>query len=145
LTLSNEKYIAYTRALDELYVYDKIIEIPEDFVIEGKATPNSNNNINQTTPKTIQKSHKGPASINSKIDSASKGSTETVRDFFLKKGLTVVDQRKAGGYLWIKGDKAQLEPYITEARSKFGMLSGTYSSCSKALGFVNGWYTKTKK
>jgi hypothetical protein len=69
LRVRKRKYIAYTRALDELYAYDKIIEIPESFVIEGNAKPNSNNNINQTTAKTIQNPHKETAPINTKIGS----------------------------------------------------------------------------
>ena len=134
----NEKYIAYTRALDELIVYDKEIMLSKykKFV--------SNGDVGE-----IKKTEKNSVLANRKIEGQNKKimsvKSSPLRDFFVSNGLKVVDNRDKGGPLWVIGDKEEIEDIIDEAVEKFS-ISGKYSfGAAKAINFKNGWYVKTDK
>lgn len=129
----NEKYIAYTRALDELFVYPVIVEINKynkQQYLSKKIKSEIKNNIAEKTKHTA-----------SKIESDF--SISDVRNFFEKNGLKVVDNRNVNGRLWVVGEKLEIRNIVNEAITKFG-ISGKYAS-SKEIKNRTGWFTKTKK
>lgn len=131
----NEKYITYTRALDELYVYDEemeLIEISPDTVPEKKIEKELNEN--SARKKRIKR-----ASSETTAEKGSKG----LKDFFEKKRLKVIDDRKKSGHLWVLGSKDEINGAVAEAIEIYG-VSGSYGS-SKISGFKEGWFTKSKK
>ena len=124
---TNEKYIAYTRALDELYVYDLPITLvhgqrQEPVLVSEAGSPSTN---------------KRPRRLNSTFADIG------VKEFFEAEGLEVLDDRKRTGFLWVFGEKEEIKDYIDRATAKYN-ISGVYGS-SKSTGFRAGWYTKTKK
>ncbi|SEA17739.1 hypothetical protein SAMN05216349_10634 [Oribacterium sp. KHPX15] len=143
----NQKYIAYTRALDDLYVYPEVIDVKDyekkprkkdddkttddkEPVSNGDSTPNINV-LSKTLPK-----HSAPKSVTNHEDSA-------VRKFFEDKGLEVIDNRDSGGRLWVIGEKSDIRDIVSSAISRFG-ISGKYAS-NKESRNRNGWYTKSDK
>ena len=129
----NKKYIAYTRALDKLYIYDEPIEIKK-IIIEDIDTNDKNNSIDEK--KISKKKEKREKKT---IDY----SQSKVRNYFEDKGLEVNDMRDKGGYLWIIGEQVKIKQYVDEACEKFG-ISGAYGQ-GKATRFRPGCYFKTKK
>lgn len=139
----NQQYIAYTRALDDLYVYPNIIDVSE---YEKKPQQ-----------KKEEADHEGKQGVDTTTDSASSGNGlarpvkvevkshaySEVRSFFEEKGLKVIDRRDEGGRLWVIGDKSIIRNVINEAISKF-KISGKYAS-SKEIFNKPGWCTKTDK
>ena len=130
----NEKYVAYTRALDELHVYDIPVEVQED---EDVVT-------NETKP--IKRSTRNVATIKKpsiKVTTDSKPVGSEVREFFESCGLQTIDKRADGGRLWVIGSQKDIEKYVNMARAKYGIM-GQYA-LSKESNFKTGWGTKTKK
>ncbi len=132
---TNKKYIAYTRALDELYIYDDVLIIDQ-------------NVINEIVDNEKQSKKKVKEDIRAREKKKKKGdivdySQSEVKKYFESKGLEVNDMRAKGGYLWVIGEQAEIKQYVDEACEKFG-ISGSYSS-GKATGFRPGCYFKTKK
>lgn len=128
----NEKYIAYTRALDELYVYDEEIEL---ISVAEEDTP---------AEKTEKKAKEG--STRKKREKRSSKETrpeKSLKDFFEEKGLKVIDDRKKSGHLWVIGSKSEIDSIVNEAMGIYG-ATGSYGS-GKASGFKEGWFTKSKK
>ena len=66
-----------------------------------------------------------------------------VEQFFLDKGLEVINTRKKDGYLRVIGDEEQIGEYVNEAIRLFG-ISGQYGK-SKATKLKEAWATKTRK
>ena len=142
----NQQYIAYTRALDDLYVYSNIIDISE---YEKKPQKEKENTAEKKTKtaelnitdegkygKTQKAKHSASVSGKSHSDSA-------VRIFFEGKGLEVIDRRDEGGRLWVLGEKTVIRDVINEAISKFS-ISGKYASSKESMN-KPGWCTKTDK
>ena len=130
----NEKYVAYTRALDELFVYDIPVEVIEDDTTVEKQA------------KTVKKTTKTGATIKKpaiKIETNEKPVGSEVREYFESFGLKTIDKRGEGGRLWVLGAQRDIEKYVNMARAKFGIM-GQYSS-SKESDFKESWGTKTKK
>lgn len=131
----NEKYIAYTRALDELYVYDKkieLIEIPKEMIPTKK-----------TGKKTKEGSTRKKREKRNSKDVQSNEIEKGLKEFFEAKGLKVIDDRKKSGYLWVIGSKNEIDPIVNEAMEIYG-ATGSYGSL-KTSGFREGWFTKSKK
>lgn len=126
----NEKYICYTRALDELYIYDGSIDI-----IGNK---NNSEHIDDSNINESDKKH----GTDPKVKKPRVYGNE-VEKFFLDKGLEVINTRKKDGYLRVIGDEEQIGEYVNEAISKFG-ISGQYGK-SKATKLREAWATKTRK
>lgn len=130
----NEKYIAYTRALDELFIYDKFIDVTsyQDKNTNEKAVEKNRIPVMKVKDSThkVYKSHKEHVQSD-------------VRNFFEAKGLEVIDKRNEGGRLWVIGDKEQIREIINEAIEKF-KISGKYMS-NKEIMNRSGWCTKTDK
>lgn len=132
----NERYIAYTRALDELFVYSDVIDVTG---IEGKSMQVETNKIEENTARNTSNRQ-----VHGKHISSSNNSVNSVvRDFFKNSGFEVIDNRRNGGRLWIIGEKKDIRDTVNSAITQFG-ISGKYAS-SKEINFKNGWYTKTNK
>ena len=138
----NEKYVAFTRALDDLYVYSGLIDT-------GRFEKKSTNKIIQFSDAKVKLSvlkKKQPQGFESKHKSEKikkDYANSEVKKFFEEKGLEVIDARDQGGRLWVIGEKASIRDIINIAISKFG-ISGKYAS-SKESRNQNGWCTKTDK
>ncbi len=131
----NEKYVAYTRALDELYVYDAPVPVEEDHELhieEEQVTETK-----KPASATIKKLKIKP------VESTAKPIAAGVRSYFESYGLEVIDKRAEGGRLWVLGNQYEIAEYVNEAIKKFGIM-GQYTS-SKESRFKPGWCTKTKK
>lgn len=126
----NQRYIAYTRALDDLYVYTEEID-----------TSGYENEQKKDKPKIDDSSESSPRHSLNQTDNKEIG--DEVKNFFSKKGLEVVDQRFNGGRLWVIGEKSDIRDIVNEAISLF-KISGKYAS-SKEINNRAGWYTKTNK
>lgn len=175
----NEKYIAYTRALNELYVYDGSVELPK----EPEDNPKANNKVkpNKTAEKLStgkEKSDKKEKPVNKKIivvqngvtttkvlskdkrlkkskpESTTKQSaneklaqpdthTPTLKEYLDAAGLKTVDMRSKKGCLWVVGSKDQIGEVIEKAVDLYN-VTGSYAK-GKAIGYVDGWFTKSKK
>lgn len=131
---TNEKYIAYTRALDELFIYDYQLDMITIIDDTGRIPD----------PPTHQVKTNGKVKKKKKKKSTSALSNEgSVAEFFKNAGLNVKDDRKKSGFLWVIGEKQDIEEFVDQAIEKFG-ISGGYGS-GKSSGFKQGWFTKTKK
>ena len=64
--------------------------------------------------------------------------------YFESNGIDIVDKRKAGGCLWIIGEKEHLRPYVEKAKELFSITDGGYAK-GRAIGGRCGWYTSSKK
>ena len=135
----NERYIAYTRALDELFVYSDVIDLT-DFEHKSKHIKEGEVKPSVALDKDVQQVHEKhmPEKEKKKENSASE-----VRKFFQNSGFEVRDNRTNGGRLWIIGEKTDICETVNAAITMFG-ISGKYAS-SKEINFRNGWYTKTAK
>lgn len=133
----NEKYIAYTRALDELFVYSDVIDVTG---IEGKSKKAKTNKIKENVVSNTSNRQVHGKHISEKNNN---GENSAVRDFFKNCGFEVIDNRRDGGRLWIIGEKTDIRDTVNSAINQFG-ISGKYAS-SKETNFKNGWYTKTDK
>lgn len=132
----NEKYIAYTRALDELFVYSEVIDVTG---IEGKSKQAKTNEIKENVVSTTSNRQ-----VHGKhISTPNNSGNSAVRDFFKNSGFEVIDNRSSGGRLWIIGEKTDIRDTVNSAITQFE-ISGKYAS-SKETNFKNGWYTKTDK
>ena len=138
----NEKYIAYTRALNELYFYE--IELPLTAATENNDVQSSNLSGRMGSTQKVQK-QTTPAlkKRTSRKAVSQKENPETgVAEFFRSKGLKVSDLRQQTGFLWVIGSREEIEPIINEAIEKYG-ITGVYGS-GRSSQFRPGWYTKTK-
>jgi len=135
---NNEKYIAYTRALDELYVFDDELLIQLEKITEESEVVSKENK-----PKTSNRPQRKKRASKSSEESKGKQDAGSVKIFFESCGLEVIDNRMEGGHLWVIGERTDIERYIEMAITRFG-VSGLYGK-SKVTGFRDGWYTKTKK
>ena len=141
---NNEKYISYTRALDELLVYDEALDMSE---YEKKARKIKNDKTEQITKQAeISSEAKAvkPVKRNRKEKEAVITQKSKLREFFEECGLKVVDNRDSGGMLWLIGERDELQMYVNEAASKFGSIQGKFMA-SKEIGNRNGWCSTTKK
>jgi len=130
----NKKYITFTRALDELFIYD----IP--LVIDSNTLEGEKKEIKEPSLK-VEKKPK--TKKEKKVPMVTDFSNSEVRKYFESKGLEVNDMRSKGGALWVIGEQARIKQYVDEACEKFG-IAGVYSA-GKATGFRQGCYFKTKK
>ena len=64
--------------------------------------------------------------------------------YFEANGFEVIDKRKAGGCLWIVGEKTKLSPCVERAKELFSITDGGYAK-GRATGGRHGWYTSSKK
>lgn len=146
----NEKYIAFTRALDELFVYSEPIDVSKykKKVVTTKLDEQKNmqssiqldcfkDNDESVIKKSLQPTRHTAAERKKDF------SNSEVRSFFKGRGLEVVDKRADGDRLWIVGKEADIKNTVKEAISKFN-ISGRYCS-SKKYRIDNGWCTKTDK
>ena len=141
----NEKYIAYTRALDELFVYDVAIDVSAYAKGPKKTTNKEAFQGGQKGDANKAKKNAGTSTGQSKKNDGSikDYSHSKVREFFISRGLEVVDMRDKGGVLWVVGSKDKVGAVINEAVKAFS-ISGHYSS-GKAIKNREGWFTKTDK
>jgi len=160
----NEKYIAYTRALNELYIYDQVVDTPDTPKDKEPAVKKPGSEKKPEKParekwksgnkekKTEDKKKKiivvkgGVATtkvLNKDKPIEQPASVLSLKEFFESAGLKTVDMRSKGGALWVEGSKEKIGEIVDEAVEKYN-VSGAYA-LGKAIGYVEGWYTKSKK
>lgn len=133
----NQQYIAYTRALDDLYIYKGLIDVSayENGAESGAKNKPANPSVSNAKKKSgrihNEQARKKPQAGNA------------VRSFFEEHGLDVIDERAAGGRLWVIGEKTDIKSVVDEAVSRFG-ISGKYVT-GKEGGKGSGWCSKTDK
>lgn len=66
-----------------------------------------------------------------------------LKEFFERKGLKVIDDRKKSRHLWVLGSRSEIDFIVTEAMELYG-ATGSYGS-GKVSCFKEGWFTKSKK
>ena len=132
---NNEKYVCYTRAFDELVVFDEdlpIVEIPKQIADTG-VDDQMVNTQGEIAGKEIDDKFKNDDVQNDL----------TLYEFFSNKGLEIIDKRDSGGYLWVIGDRSQIGDIVKEAGRLYS-VSGGYAS-----GMITknrkAWYTRAKK
>jgi hypothetical protein len=135
----NEKYIAYTRALDELFVYEEKIDIEKYKEILSLDDDNSSEIVSEKKKKNLKSN---VLKIN-QIKKKEKPIHNEVKEYFENMGLKVVDDRMNGGKLWVLGGRDKIENYINKAVDAFD-ITGKYASCDE-LKIKFGWCTKTRK
>ena len=148
----NEKYLSFTRALDELIIYDREFGVIEERVKEVNQDSGPDVGIRQkdemhVSNNDIKKKDPLPRP-NSRKNGTKAGTVEATHrkselvQFFEGKGLEVIDRRQSSGLLWIIGSREQLMPIIREASRKF-RISGQFGK-DRDTGGRQGWYTKSK-
>lgn len=66
----------------------------------------------------------------------------SLRDWFAKKGVEIVDKRASGGSLWVLGEASAVRPLLKEAASM--KIRFTFSpGGAKSTGGRAGWFTKS--
>lgn len=138
----NERYIVYTRALDELLVYDEIIIIPESFT-SGDDDGEKKDSLRGKEQKGETSDHRKKKEITEQNRRNGFERSE-LRDYFIKSGFEVVDQRAAGKFLWVIGSREKLQPIVEQACKKYG-ISGRYYSDSPVTRYRPAWRTKAKR
>lgn len=140
----NEKYITYTRAMDELFVYDKQIDVSQYEILSpvNDEADRPKEKTEKTTTDTVTKDNSYEHSSD-KQQTMPKFKTSKVREYFESIGLKTIDTRENGGKLWVIGERTDIEEYVKVASERFGVI-GKYSS-DRSLGIMSGWCTKTKK
>ena len=138
----NQKYIAYTRALDDLYVYPDIIDISGYEKKPRKDTEQRDIPDNEVS-RSDKRENDSAKSVHEMATQVKDHSKSEVRNFFERKGLAVIDNRDNGGRLWVLGEKDTIRNVVNEAISKFN-LSGKYA-VSRETKNRPGWCTKTDK
>jgi len=126
----SQRYIAYTRALDDLYVYSEPVDLSK---YSGKDSSDCSGEKSPEPPMPPK-----PPSIRS-----SGMIHNDVRKFFEDRGISVIDERPEGGRLWAIGEKESIRGVVNEAVARFN-ISGKYMS-GKESSRKNGWCTKTGK
>ena len=137
----NERYIVYTRALDELLVYDEIIIIPESFT-SGDDDGDKKDSFRGKEQKGETSDHRKKKEITEQNRSGFERSE--LRDYFIKSGFEVVDQRAEGKFLWVIGSKEILQPVVDQVCKRFG-ISGRYYSDSPVTRYRPAWCTKAER
>lgn len=129
----NEKYIACTRILDDLMVYEEALDVSEYEIQEISADTRLNKS---EIPKetVVKKKSEKPKEI---IQQSS------LRKYFEDNGLTVIDDRHNSGKLWVVGERTDISEYINQAAKQF-KVTGRYLSDAN-LKIKSGWCTKSKK
>lgn len=130
----NEKYIAYTRALNELYVYNK------ELLLLPKSDDYSEKLEKEERKDNTRKKREKRKSVNLSHESA-----KSVKEFFLEKNMRIIDDRKKSGFLWVIGSKADINEVIQEAIELFDITGGYGSGKTSKFQVQEGWFTKTKK
>ena len=137
----NEKYIAYTRALDELYIYDEDLlkGVKKEILVNDKVKDvlqkQETRLAAETRPKRKQRTKTSA--------SGEKQDALSVKEFFEKRGIEVIDDRNQSGFLWVIGTEDQIGTAVNEAVSRYGIY-GMYGR-GKVSKNKPGWFTKTKK
>ena len=128
----NEKYIACTRILDNLIVYEEVLDISKYKIQKTFADKLSDEEI---TKQPVENKKTKP--VKEMIQESA------LRKYFEDNGLTVVDDRHESGRLWVVGERTDISEYINQAVKQF-KVTGRYLSDSK-LKIKFGWCTKAKK
>lgn len=147
----NERYIAFTRALDDLYIYPDLLDVTgfekkprkKKDDEQGSATESQGDETEDSNQR-VEVSANGKDKPKHGTEKVEKDhSKSAVREFFESSGLEVVDNRDQGGRLWVIGEKLAIRNIVNAAIAKFG-ISGKYA-VGKEIRNKNGWCTKTDK
>lgn len=132
----NEKYVAFTRALDCLYVFDDPLPVTGVSHHNDKTEDSATKVDDSSNTRTERKRRQRRSTENLPNETP-------LADFLKKAGLKVVDDRSHSGFLWVVGSKEDIGNAIEQAVAKYH-ISGEYST-SKVIRMRPGWYTKSKK
>lgn len=122
----NQRYIAYTRAMDDLYVYEGVLDTT-GFENKTRRKKEDVTDMSQTS----KSKHAVAKTLKDHSDSK-------VRKFFEERGLEVIDNRDEGGRLWVIGEKEVIRDDVAAVISEF-KISGKYAE----IFGKKGWCTKT--
>ena len=145
----NERYIAFTRALDDLYIYPNLLDITEFEKKPGKKKDEEPAEVQSkenegSTAQAAASDDKGKDKPKHGAEKSEKNHADSeVRRFFEDNGIEVVDNRDQGGRLWVVGEKIAIRNVVNAAIAKF-RISGKYTA-GKDIKNKNGWCTKTDK
>ena len=142
----NEKYIAYTRALDELLVYNKSVDTKvyiERRLQERLRKQQKIENDKQQKKKSYSEKMKVNSKKEKNVFVKKIYMNSAVRKFFEEKGMEVIDNRSQRGHLWVIGEKEEISDVVNQAVKEFKIM-GQYKA-SKETNSRKGWCTKTKK
>lgn len=136
--IDNEKYIAYTRALDELYVYDGEMddEIGNKEIVNPTIVGSESEDQSETKKRKVVKKKKRIKKDNANLP--------PVKAFIEKYGGSCIDRRSSGGYLWVLGTKEEVGGLIEAVSLKYG-VSFLYSSGTKETRYQPAWGTNSEK
>ena len=145
----NERYVSYTRALDELYVYENEIPLVRKDHLEILASSKQQPDTVETPSNIRRKRVKRTISDTVKIelqksvhnpDMALKNDNIDIKEYCDLSGFEVIDMRRKKGILWVIGERDELEPFIDKLTQKYG-ISGKFMK-DKETGFRMGWCVK---
>lgn len=125
----NERYIACTRALNELSVLKCEIPLPEKEQKKKNVIIVQNDKNKKALKNDVTEKENGKVYEN-----------DVIRQFFINKGCNIIEMRDKGGCLWILGSKEEIGDIVQMAVEKFG-ISGGYAN-GKATKHKMAWYTK---
>ena len=123
----NEKYISYTRALDELVVYDVAFEDEQ---------------LHKYKPAKIEE-EKIEDTADANPDLPTDDKILAIKQFFAERNIQVIDWIQKTGEVWLVGGKRQIGKYVDEACERFN-IHGEYSH-SVATDMKPGWVMKVTK
>ncbi|MCR4716703.1 MAG: AAA family ATPase [Lachnospiraceae bacterium] len=133
---TNEKYIAYTRALDELFICEEEIDISS--VISKKRIDldeQSVKNVPVREPRVQRKKRKRKTAVKVK--------GLNLLQFYEQNGVDTIDLRNDSGYLWVVGKREEIADVVAESVRLYN-ITGEYSS-SRKHRINEGWCTKSTK
>ncbi len=145
----NEKYIAYTRALDKLFIFDGLMEetvLPKETVISNKILQNDKNRASSAA--SVREEPISGEVLRAEESVSEKGDERGFPDSKLRQylesvGADVRDYRRDTKRLWIVGDRKDIMPIAKKVCNIF-KISGKFGT-SADEHIVYGWYTTSEK
>ena len=140
----NEKYIAFTRALDELIVFDlQYGDLTPTLVTDEIQGSSFDEGQSDSDEELINQNVDSPTKTADKQSEEELNKKSELRVFLEGNGCEVIDMRKTSGRLWIINNGLQSKQAVKEAMSTFH-VSFSQGKDQETKGRV-GWYTKSNK
>ena len=160
----NERYITYTRALDELYVYEEEIQLLSDMQKPAiqvadtrvqpaekpmstrkkrqKRTVANTTELQELTESEESDKHYAKAVYQYQPSKKSDSREEEIdiKEYWELSGFEVIDARRKKGKLWVIGERSELEPFVEKVAQKYG-VSGKFMK-DRDTGFRMAWCVK---
>ena len=140
----NEKYIAFTRALDELIVFDlQYADLTRPLVTDEIGVSSYDENQSDSNEESLNQNQKSSTKIADRRPEREPEKKSELLAFLEGSGCEVIDMRKTSGRLWVINNGTQSKQVVKEAMSKFH-VSFSQGKDKETKGRV-GWYTKSNK